>query len=339
MGVRLAGRRWVLLTALLALLALAAAGCVADVPQQTLIAESDLNRQILGLYQLIFVLAMIVFISVEAALFYAVWRFRQRPGDPNPPQVHGNTRLEIAWTIAPAIVLAVIGVPTLSTMFRTAQPPPAAADPLVVKAIGHQWWWEFQYPELNVVTANEVHLEAGRPVTFILESADVIHSFWIPRLGGKMDVVPNHSNTFHLTPDKPGIYYGQCVEFCGTQHANMKFRAVVETKADFEAWVQRQRQPAAVPQDDLAKQGQGLFAACAGCHTVRGTNAQGKVGPDLTHVGSRLTIAAGMLENNGENLRRWLRDPQEVKPGAKMPDLNLTEESIDALIAYLETLK
>ncbi len=310
-----------------------------QIPQTTIFPVSDFAWKIQNLYAVLFWLSILVFVSVEAILIYSVIRFRRRPETGMPPQVHGNTRLEIAWTIAPAVVLAFIGVPTISTIFDTARPAPPEA--LKVQVIGHQWWWEFRYPELNIVTANELHLPAGRPVTFSLESADVIHSFWLPRLGGKQDVTPNRVNHLTFTPERPEVYYGQCVEFCGVQHALMRLLAVVQPEQDFQAWVRAQQAPPVPPSDDMSRRGAELFArgACAGCHTVAGTTAQGKFGPDLTHVGSRMTIAARTLPNTPENLAAWLRDPQRVKPGNRMPNLNLSEEDISLLVAYLQSLK
>lgn len=341
MATRRSGRSQLLLKLLLAGAIVPLVGC-SPVPQTTVFPLSDQARMIQELYVLIFWLAMFVFVVVEAVLIYSVIRYRRRSPDEVPHQLHGNTRLEIAWTIAPAIVLAFIGVPTISTIFQASQPAPA--DALHVRVVGHQWWWEFQYPELNVVTANEVHLPGGRPVRFDLESADVIHSFWIPRLGGKLDVVPNHVNQLVITPDpvqSTTTYLGQCVEFCGEQHANMKLRAVVHPADQFDAWVRSQQAAAAAPTSDEARRGMEVFmrSACIGCHTIAGTPAQGKVGPDLTHVGGRQTIAAGMIDNTPENLARWLRNPQDVKPGNKMPNLNLSEQDISLLVAYLESLK
>jgi len=290
-------------------------------------------------------IAALVFIVVEALLIYAVWRYRAKPSEPDtlPRQIHGNTPIEIAWTIAPAIVLAIVFVMTIRTMGVVAAPPPATAagEPLLIKVIGHQWWWEVQYPELGIVTASDIHDPVGRPVQFELTSGDVIHSFWVPELQGKTDVIPGRTNNSHFTVDQPGEYLGMCAEFCGAQHARMRFKVIAESPEEFETWVANQQSPPAEPATPLAQQGQQAFMtnACIGCHTIDGTAAQGKTGPNLTHFGSRDTIAAGTLSNTPENLARWLRNPQEVKPGALMPNLNLSETTIDQLVAYLESLQ
>ena len=318
------------------------AGCsVPYLPQNSLEPETEYGWKIQHLFELILWLAAFVFVVVEGALLYTIWRYRARPGQGRPRQIHGNTRLEIAWTIAPAVVLAVIAVPTIQTIFAIGGPPPT--DSLQVEVIGHQWWWEFRYPQLNVVTANEVHMPAGKNVSFDLKSADVIHSFWFPRLGGKRDVVPTH--TYHLwldAPQQPAEYFGQCAEFCGASHANMRMRAFVDSQANFDAWVKNQLAPATPPAPQVAN-GSEIFqrSACIGCHTISGTNARGEVGPNLTHVGSRKSIAAGVLENTPQEMTRWIEDPEAIKPGAKMPAFKgaMSDDDIAAVVAYLQSLK
>jgi cytochrome c oxidase subunit 2 len=328
---------------LLLLTAVLAAGCTqwADpsLPQTTVFPASDVNRYILDLYVLIFWMAVVVFFGVEGFLLYTIIRFRRRANNQMPTQTHGNTRLEVAWTILPSMVLLVIAIPTIPTIFAQDTVPPNATQH--VRVIGHQWWWEFQYPDLGVATANELHLPVGQTVRFDLTSADVIHSFWIPRMGGKMDVVPTRTNLLWFTPEQTGEFFGQCVEFCGIQHANMRMRLIVETPEAFQAWVQQQRAAAPQPSGGDAQRGAQVFAqgACVGCHTIRGTAASGTVGPDLTHVGSRRTIAAGMLDNDPQNLKHWIQDPQGVKVGSKMPNLGLSDADADALSAYLLSLR
>jgi cytochrome c oxidase subunit II len=328
---------------LLFLTALLAAGCTqwadATLPQTTVVPASDVARHILDLYQLIFWMAVVVFVGVEGFLVYTIFRYQRRADNQIPTQTHGNTRLEVAWTIIPSIILLVIAIPTIPTIFYQDTVPPTATQR--VRVVGHQWWWEFQYPDLGVVTANELHLPVGQTVRFDLTSADVIHSFWIPRMGGKMDVVPTHTNLLWFTPEQTGEFYGQCVEFCGIQHANMRMRLFVDTPEAFQAWVQQQRAEAPPPPEVNIQRGVQLFqlGACVGCHTIRGTAARGTVGPDLTHIGSRTTIAAGMLDNNPQNLKRWLQDPQGVKTGAKMPNLGLSDADAEALSAYLLSLR
>lgn len=315
-------------------------------PQTTFDARGSVARLQLDLFWWIFWAATFVYIVVEVALVYAIFRFRRRPGDGMPTQTHGNMRLEIAWTIAPAIILAIITVPTISALWKVLIPPNEGVR-LEIDAVAHQWWWEFSYPSLGVKAANELHIPQGTVAVINLESKDVIHSLWVPKLGGKIDMVPGRKNTIWLQGDEPGVYYGHCAEFCGESHALMRFRAVVHAQADFDQWVAAQKQPASSPPAGLATAGQELFmsrGACIGCHTVRGTNAQSPIGPDLTHVGSRLTIAAGILDNNHDNLVKWLSNPGGVKPGNLMAtvigtNIKLAPEDLNALAAYLESLK
>lgn len=308
-------------------------------PQTTVFPASDYGRMIQDVYLLIFWMAAAVFVGVEGFLLYTILRFRRRREDEMPSQVHGNTRIEVAWTIIPSIVLLIIAVPTIGTIFAADAVPPTATQ--YVKVIGHQWWWEFQYPNLGVVTANELHLPVGETVRVEMTSADVIHSFWFPRMGGKMDVIPTRTTHMWFTPQETGEFYGQCVEFCGTQHANMRMRLYVETPEQFRAWVEQQRREATAPTAGPAVTGAEVFqrAGCPACHTVRGTNARGTIGPDLTHIGSRKTLAAGMLDNTPENLARWIRDPQGVKPKNKMVVAPPSDQDLAALVAYLQGLQ
>jgi cytochrome c oxidase subunit 2 len=239
--------------------------------------------------------------------------------------------------VAPALVLLVIGIPTVQVIFRTQAPPPPDALEVVVR--GWQWWWEFRYPSLGVVTANELHLPAGRPVVLRLEGPDVIHSFWVPNLGGKRDVVPGRRNQITMTPDTPGEYLGQCAEFCGASHANMGLRVIVDPPDVFTRWVTGQTAPAVQPAGQAAE-GQAIYArsACVGCHTIRGVSA-GVLGPDLTHFATRRNLAAGMLPSTADNLTRWLLDPPAIKPGVKMPKVGLSETEARAVAEYLLSLK
>jgi cytochrome c oxidase subunit II len=305
----------------------------------TMVAASDMARDVLSLYGLVTWICVGIGTLVFVVLGYVLLRFRERPGAPLPVQRHGQPLLEIAWTLGPAIVLLIIAIPTIQVIFRTqTQAKPADALEIVVR--GYQWWWEFAYPSLGVVTANELVLPAGRRVVFSLEGPDVIHSFWVPKLGGKRDVVPGRPNRLVLTPSAPGEFWGQCAEFCGASHANMGMRVVVHAAERFDAWVGEQRAPAVEPSGEPATTGKALFAgsACVGCHTVRGVSA-GTLGPDLTHFGSRKTIAAGMLPNTPQNLAAWIRDAPALKPGAKMPAFALNEAQATALAAYLLALK
>ncbi|MBI3954404.1 MAG: cytochrome c oxidase subunit II [Chloroflexi bacterium] len=330
--------RWLPLL-FLAVVAALGVGCQQRDPMTTIAPKSDVGSMIQGLYVLLFWLSVVVFVVVEGLLVYAVLRFRAKPGQGIPAQVHGNNRLEIAWTIAPAIILVVIAVPTWATIFKTAAEP--GPNALRVEVVARQWWWEFRYPELNLVTANELHLPVDRQVAFTLKSGDVIHSFWVPQLGGKQDVVPGRVNKLQFTPNTTGTYYGQCVELCGASHALMRMRAIVQTQEDFDAWVKGNRTPPTAPTGAEAQRGADVFAkgACVACHTIEGTPGKGTVGPNLTYFGSRTTLAAGIMPNTAENIARWLRDPAAVKPQAKMPNLNLSEHDISALVAYLSSLK
>lgn len=321
----------------LLLLALPLAGCSST---QSILEPASTNaREITGLFYTIFYVALAIFIVVEGLLVYFVVRYQRRAGTELPEQIHGNTPVEIAWTLAPALVLAVVFVLTIRTMTAvniTAQP----ASTLNVRVIGHQWWWEYQYPDLNIVTANDLHIPVGEVVHITLESDNVIHSFWVPQLTGKTDVVPGHQNTTWLRAETAGEYHGQCAEFCGAQHAHMLFEVIAQPRADFDAWAKQQQTPPAAPSADAAR-GADVFAkgACIGCHTIQGTKGQGKVGPNLTHFGSRLTIGAGVLNNTPENLALWLKNPQAVKPENDMPNLGLSDVDIQSLVAYLESLK
>lgn len=315
-------------------------------PQSTFGTQGDHAREVQDLFIPVIWLAVAVFVLVEGLLIFALFRFRAKAGQAKPAQVHGNTKLELVWTIIPVLLLAGIAVPTLSKIHKFAQP----ADPgaLTIKVTAHQWWWEFEYPDEKIVTANEMHIPVGRQVNVVLESADVIHSFWVPQLAGKQDIIPTHTNHRVFTALETGTYMGQCAEFCGASHANMRFRVMAQAPADYDAWVQAQQSPAPEPTTDLAKQGKELFSksACLGCHTVEGIPAaRGRVGPNLSHIGSRETIAAGMLDNTPAEMAKWLKDPPAVKPnmgtkpGYAMPNLNLTDEQINVLVAYLESLK
>ena len=281
---------------------------------------------------------MAVFVVVEGALVYILIRYRRRRGDGLPAQTHGHTGLEIAWSIAPAILIVVVAVITVPAIFQDAQA--SKYGDLKVQATGHQWWFEFVYPDLGVVTANELHLPVDKSTEIQLQSEDVLHSFWVPRLRGKLDMVPGRTNKFVIRPEVPGTFRGQCAEFCGTAHALMKFTVVVESQADFDVWVKNQLADRTTPASKQARTGESLLASggCVACHTIRGTDAQGKIGPDLTHVGGRSHIAAGTLPNTADGLRQWLQNPQKVKPGNRMVIPTLTDDDIDAYVAYLQGL-
>ncbi len=328
-------------TALFVLLAAAAlTGCSSTDPANALLPAGPVARVQASLYTTIFWMAVGVFVVVEGLLVWTIFRFRGRPNDAIPAQTHGNTPLEIIWTIIPCIILAFIAVPTISAIAQ-ASDIPTGPDVVKVKVIGHQWWWEFQYPDLGVVTADELHIPVGTRIALDVESADVIHSFWVPRLGGKIQAIPNRVNQTWIQADETGVFRAQCFQLCGASHANMRFIVVSESKADFDAWVKNQLATPGQPTSPDAQKGAQVFAtsACVGCHTISGTAAAGKVGPNLTHIGSHQTLAGAVLENTPQDLATWLKDPPAVKPGSIMPNLHLTDEQVNALVAYLESLK
>src|SRR5580692_2789698 len=295
----------------------------------------------------IFVLMIsgVIFAVVFWLLVYVLVKFRRSAGDDGrePPQVYGSNQVELAWTVLPILVVFVLFLATARVIhsIEDARKPPEAVE---VIAIGHQFWWEYRYPELGVVTANELHVPVSDPAhptpTFIkLLSADTDHSFWVPRLAGKTDLIPNHPNSLWIDPQATGLYLGQCAQYCGTQHAKMLLRVYVQSGEDFDRWIEQQRQPS--PAGDAGAQGQRIFetTACINCHTIRGTVANGRFGPDLTHLMSRHTIAAGAVLNTTENLRLWIQNPNAIKPGSLMPAMELNDGELDALTAYLETLR
>ena len=322
------------------------AGCSTDVPLTTLRPQSDVANNVQGLYVLIFWISAVIFVVVEGALIYATIRYRRRD-DRMPAQTHGHRNLEIGWTVAPALILVAILVPTWQVIFDNADTPD---DAMRIEVTGHQWWWEIRYLDLGVVTANEIHLPVDRPVGVTLRSKDVIHSFWVPQLTGKQDMVPGRVNSLWFTPNTTGVFQGQCVEFCGEAHAMMKFHVEVQDAAGFDAWVAGQKQAPAAPTAGLAATGAGLFISkgCLACHTIEGTPALGIIGPNLTHFGSRSTLGAGMMENTPEEVTRWLMDPNKVKRGNVMARdgamytnqaLALQPDEIEALVAYLGSLR
>jgi len=410
------------LTVALAASPLVIAAC-SQYPNSVFHPRTDTNRDVGFLFEILIWFGSVVFVVVEAILIYTLVRFRRRGGTTRQPEhVHGNTTLEITWTIIPALILVFIAIPTVRTIFRTQGR--AASNALQVEVIGHQWWWEFRYPQYTspsttgridtVVTANELYLPKGRTVNFRLESRDVIHSFWVPSLSGKRDLVSNHTNYLWFTPDSAPstAYNGFCVEYCGASHANMRFRTFVVTPDEFNAWIAHQQTPAAFatplpaparanvaaapnaaqttpvaqagfisfPRDrmpaytipetptpdisygdpygdpargaELLTQGQG---ACLGCHTIRGNPRMiGQIGPNLTHIGSRTTIAAGLYPNDARHLALWIKNARKMKPGVLMPTIGrneydpqlgttmkagLTDQQIADIVAYLQALK
>ena len=282
---------------------------------------------------------LLIFVVVAGAIVYAILRFRARAGEADPKQIAGNKKVETAWTIIPFLIVIFLFVITLKAMNR-ADPPPVPSPDLVVT--GHQFWWQADYPASGVTTANEIHIPTGKPLCVRLESKDVLHEFWVPKLTRKMTTVPGQPNHIWLQADEPGTYIGQCSEFCGTQHTWMRIVVVAHEPAQFEEWQQAQLRPAQVPVDDAGAKGLEIFrtSTCINCHAINGVpGANARVAPDLTHVGSRQQLAAGIVENTPENMRRWVKNPQAIKPGALMPDFYLDDEQINQLADYLSSLR
>jgi cytochrome c oxidase subunit 2 len=371
-----ASRRWRL--ALLVPFGLLLGSCAPDAPLDTLEPKGPEAQLIDNLWTPVFAIACVVFVLVQGALIYIIWRFRTPKDDDDtlPPQVHGNTKLELGWTILPALVLAGVGVATVLTILDLDDRPPDAKQ---VTVIGQQWWWEYRYDvdddgTDDIITANDLVIPAGVPVTLTIESRDVIHSFWIPALNGKRDAVPGRESPLGLEADEPGVYRGQCTEFCGLSHAYMRMRVVAMTPDDYAEWEANQLTGAEVPADPLAADGMEIFrTTCSQCHLASGPGGNEEqfdgtaqvsgAAPNLTHFASRGVFAGGIFDlwldtdDNGEvdldergdvlnvpRVEAWLRDPPKQKPMAPdqyrgMPNLNLTEEQIDALVAYLSTLE
>jgi len=366
---------------LLLLLTLFSAGllsaCAGSGPQTALDPEGPIGRQIDDLWELVFVMATVVFVIVQAGLFYAIVRYRARKNDDREPiQLHGNTRLEILWTIIPVVILAGIGYPIVKRIFdirAIAEGP----DVLQVQVTGHQWWWEFEYVDLvdetgrTLVTANELYIPEDTKVNLTMTSADVIHSFWVPVLAGKRDAVPNRVSNMTLIADNPtppdAPHPGQCAEYCGLAHADMRIKVHVRTAADFDAWVDGQLEPATIPTEGAAAAGYDAFTTCIACHnaTVAGPEGLEDIGPvrtidvdgvtftsslapNLTKFGSRDTFGSGTFANTSEHLAEWLADPSTLKPMRPdlndinagrilgMPNFNLSSDDINSLIALLE---
>lgn len=361
--------------------AIVLAACSADRPMSTLDTQGTHAQNILDLLVPIFWAAVAVFFVVEGILVYTIWRFRARRNDGIPIQIHGNTTIEILWTIAPALIVLVIAVLTFRTQAINSRQDPTA---LKINAIGQQWWFAFEYPEQGVVTANEMYIPVGRDVTVQLDGADVIHNFWIPKLAGKTYMIPGNTNYLSFKANEAGVYRGQCAEFCGEAHALMKFRVVAVQPEVFEQWIAAHKTvpaapstaaftgsaagtpspnqyvpemptfPASVngqqysgdPNGGNAANGYTVFTnkACISCHVIAGNEkAVGKVGPNLTFLGSRTTLAAGLIPNTTQDLYAWLHDPGKIKPGNKMAAQikpgTLTDQEIKDLIAYLEEQK
>lgn len=353
-------------TALLLLVLVAVVGCgtAEQYPQSTLHPKGDFAALVDGLFMKTVWWATVVFILVEGGLLWAIYRYRGKHDDPEPKQIHGSTLIEIIWTVVPAVVLAIVAVPTVQAIFSTAKMPEASAEggaPMVVEVTGHQWWWEFYYPEYGIRTANELHIAVGRTVDLRMKTVDVLHSFWVPQFAGKRDVFPNRETRIWFTAKEAGDYPGACAEFCGEQHARMLFYTMARPADEFAQWVTARQAdsvafslavaaadsatPAAAAELQVADappvaEGRRLFAAkgCAGCHSLQGVGApRGMIGPNLSGIGRRRFIAAGWLENTDDNLKHWIMNPASFKSGVKMPTLPMTDAEAEALVAFLRT--
>ena len=305
-------------------------------------------HSVTGLSKLVLSITLAIFLTVGGLMLYAVIRFRQRPSDleREPAQVYGSNQIELSWTVIPILIVVTLFLTTTRVIWETeaAPKPPTAVD---VTVIGHQFWWEYRYPELGVVTANELHVPVSDPTKpmptyLVLSSADTDHSFWVPRMAGKTDLIPNRQNTMWIDPQAPGLYLGQCAQYCGVQHAKMLLRVYAQSPEEFAAWIKRQQRPADpdLSGNPAAAEGKTVFmrSACINCHTIAGTVASGRFGPDLTHLASRDTIASGAIQNTPENLRKWIADPNSMKPGVLMPSMHLDDHDLGVITAYLTTL-
>lgn len=290
------------------------------------------------LFEFEMVLSAAVLLLVTSILVYVVLRYRGRSGDEEPPQVHGNRTIEIIWTATPFAIVALLFALSLLTM--NVVRASGASNPLTIRVIGHQWFWEYQYVGMNFESPNELHVPTGTPIRLDIQSADVVHSFWVPQFGWKADAVPTYTNPMDVTVNQAGTFTGTCTEFCGNQHAWMRILVVAEPPAQFQAWVKQQQANAATPSGEAAR-GEQVFMnnTCVACHTIAGTAAQGKVGPDLTHVGSRQLLGSGVIANTPANMESWISNAQGIKPGILMPAFKLSDADLKALTAYLEGLK
>lgn len=318
---------------------------ILDQPSTSIFApQATPAHSIFSLSVLVLTICSAIFISVAGLLLFTLIRFRHRRGytQREPAQIYGSVQIELSWTVIPILIVVVLFLATARVIFvtQTAARPSSAVDVVV---IGHQYWWEYRYPKLGVVTANELHIPVSNPSeptpTYLtMSSADTDHSFWVPRLAGKLDVIPNKVNTMWIDPDKPGLYLGQCAQYCGVEHAKMLIRVYADRPSDFAAWVRKQKETALQTPDGAA--GRAVFEAnaCVSCHTISGTAAHGTFGPDLSHVASRDTIASGSVPLTRENLRAFINNPDHSKPGVLMPAMHLNDHDLSAVTDYLMTL-
>jgi cytochrome c oxidase subunit II len=311
-----------------------AAGCSGERTQSMLHPVGPAADKIAWLWWIMFGILSAIFVIV---MLFAAWAVLRAPhADKSSPPLGSVKFIVVGGIVLPTVVLVFLLFLTVDSTVALRIPETS----LTIRVVGHKWWWEVEYPEQGIVTANEIHIPAGQPVLLRLESADVIHSFWVPQLGGKMDMLPEHERVFWIQAHRPGIYRGQCAEFCGLQHALMAFVVVALPPEEFEAWLEARRRPHPEPETPLLRRGQEVFfeAGCHNCHAIRGTEAAGRIGPDLTHISTRRTLGAATVPNNHGNLAGWTVNPQPIKPGNRMPATYLGSEDLHALVAYLESL-
>ena len=315
--------------------------CIENAPMDSLSPEGPYARTIDDLFWLTFWIAVVIFIIVQGVLIIAVIFFRDKEGMPEPKQIQGNHKLELLWTIIPVLILGAIAFPTVRTIFDLAKEPEGALN---VEIVGHQWWFEINYPEYDITTANILVIPEGTPVRLEMWSEDVMHNFWVPKLNGKRYLVPGQKTYLNLFADNSGEYWAQCGEYCGLSHSKMRARVISLSSSDFEKWIENEQKNAIKPlEGSLAAKGEEIYlnAGCTQCHVINGIwDIQGdRIAPNLTHVASRHVLGGASFNNNKEDLTAWLANPAAIKPGTFMPNLELTEEEIDALIEYLGGLK
>ncbi len=342
-------KRWhgTWLRALICISLLGLTGCLKGTPQSFLDARGTVAQMELGLLNLSLYISLVIGVAVTGILLYIIFRFRVKgaPTGAPPQQIHGSAKMEMGWTLIPIVILAVVAIPSIRVANQVFNKEIPGSE--LVRAHGAQWFFNFEYPDYGFTVSNELVIPVGKPVSLRIDSRDVIHSLWVPKLAGKTDMIPGRVNHTWLQADQPGMYYGQCAEYCLTSHSQMRFRVRAIPQAEYDAWVAKRKQLAGVPTDPVALRGKALFeggdksrVTCYACHAVDGTIAKGLVGPNLTNIGERPTVGAGLISNTTENLKRWIRNPQEIKPGNRMPaHLHLKEEELDAIVAYLQTLK
>jgi cytochrome c oxidase subunit II len=318
-------------------------GILASVPVPVLDPVSPNAAAIFHLFLVVFLICMVILTIVVALICTSLVRFRATGGE-IPAQIFGSDRAEIVWTVFPVLIvlfLAIMSAKLILSATATAAAEVAGPGDADLIVVGHQWWWEVRYPKSGVVTANEIHIPIGRKFLVRVDSADVIHSFWVPQLAPKMDMVPGQHNFVFLQADESGVYDGACSEYCGDQHAWMRFIVVAESPDDFNTWLSHQEPAAHAPVEATALAGRSLFftQTCINCHAIGGTSAVANAAPDLTHLATRRQLAAGVITNTPENLALWLRNPQDFKPGCKMPNFNFNDDQVSQLTAYLEGLQ